>query len=333
MAPDHKWRAMVVDDDQTLLNALVEILSTEFEVVAAVNGLDALEKLERYEPDLIILDVVMPCVDGIDTCRALRKNVKFRDIPVIFLSGQDETQYLDRAKGLQNTRFLRKPVEPIHLLELCTSVMQQSDSGDAPPTKRFSLTELETLDMQRTPTPRVPLQRTEAIDAKISLPLTEAKVSEPPLQASTARVMVVDDDHDIISYMLAVLRERYEAFGVRDPVSAIYKIIRYQPDLIILDIAMPRMSGYQLSQLLRLNRNLRTIKFMFVSSKDNPQEIAYAKKLGAADYLVKPFSAEELMNRVTSIVDAPDLIVREKALSFQDIRNIESADSSPSQFQ
>jgi len=323
---------MVVDDDQTLLNSLVEILSTEFEVVAAINGLDALEKLERYEPDLIILDIAMPCVDGIDTCRAIRKNVKFRDVPVIFLTGQDETHYVERTKGLKAAEFLRKPVEPVQLLEYCNSVMQRPDTVSRSP-KRYSISELETLEMSRNSSTIAPLPRTEAIDTRVPPPVADVKAAEPSLQPGSARIMIVDDDRDIVSYMLAVLRERFEVFGVRDPMSAIYKIIRYQPDLIILDIAMPRISGYQLSQLLRLNRNLRTIKFMFASAKDNPQEIAYAKRLGASDYLVKPFAAEELLRKVTAIVDEPDFVVREKAMGFDEIRQSESAESSPSQFE
>jgi PleD family two-component response regulator len=161
---------------------------------------------------------------------------------------------------------------------------------------------------------------------------TMEAVSKPRPVSPTARIMIIDDDRDVISYMLAFLHERFEIFGVYDPIAAVYKIIRYQPDLIILDVSMPRMSGYQLSQLLRLNRNLRTIKILFASSKDSPEEIAYAKKLGAADYLTKPFKGEDLIHKVTAIVDGPNFIIREKALSFDEIRRAESNESLPAQF-
>lgn len=332
MTDSNKWRVMVVDDDAPLLDTLLKALQDEYEAVGAVNGLDALEKIERYEPDLIILDVSMPCVDGIDTCRAIRKNVRFGEVPVIFLSGQDESTYFDRAGGLGAIRFLRKPIQPVDLLASCREVIRHL-GVPAPPRKQYSTTDLETLDVDETGD-----QPISPIDATLAYEPDQAPEAAGPAPARTyasqtpARIMIIDDDGDVIAFMLAILRDHFEVFGVRDPVSAIYKIIRYQPDLIILDVAMPRMSGYQLSQLLRLNRTLRQIKVLFASSKDAPNEIAYAKKLGAADYQVKPFGAEELLSKVNAIVDAPDFIVREKALSFNEIRQAESTDPSPSQF-
>ncbi|MCX8038435.1 MAG: response regulator [Candidatus Sumerlaeia bacterium] len=332
MSGGGKWRVMVVDDDQIVLGALVEILSEEFEATVAFNGLDALEKLERYEPDLIILDIVMPCVDGIDTCRAIRKNVRFRHVPVIFLSGHDESVYRDRLVGLEASRLLRKPVSRAHLLETCRKALDHSDVK-SPTRKRYKITELETLETRTAVSPAGGMGPATEVGTVRDLPQPpDLRRIEAAAGTVSARIMIVDDDRDIISYMLAVLRNRFEAFGVHDPVSAIYKIIRYQPDLIILDISMPRLSGYQLSQLLRLNRNLRTIKFMFASSKDSAQEIAYAKQLGAADYLVKPFEPEALLEKVLGIVEAPDFIIREKAMTFDEIRRAESADSAPSQF-
>jgi len=333
MAVGGRWRVMVVDDDVPLLTSLVEILGKEFEAVGASNGLDALEKLDRYEPDVIILDVSMPGVDGIDTCRAIRRHARFRAAPVVFLSGQDKSAYSDRAEGLDDVYFLRKPVEPAQLLERCRSLIRRVEEH-TPPRKRYSITELATPrpDLDEGETARSPVVPTEVAGTEKPLAPADSEPVQPCETPAVARIMIIDDDSDVISFMLAVLHEQFEIFGVRDPISAIYKIIRYQPDLIMLDIAMPRLSGYQLSQLLRLNRNLRAIKILFVSSKDSPQEIAYAKKLGGVDYLVKPFDGEQLLRKVNAIVDAPDFIVREKALSFEEIRRAEVGDTSPSQF-
>jgi DNA-binding response OmpR family regulator len=326
-----KWRIMIVDDDQAFLNLAVEILATEFEAFGASNGLDALEKVERCEPDLILLDVSMPCVDGIDTCRAIRKNVRFRDVPVVFISGQDETHYKTRAKGLGAAHFLHKPVAPPHLLQCCREVLRQLKAGPSAH-KHYSITELESLHPDSGEQRPIALVAPTQIPDLDQTPTAVRGVSAPATGQTLARILIVDDSPEVIGLMLSALRDRFEAFGVRDPVSAIYKIIRYQPDLLILEAAMPRMSGYQLSQLLRLNPNLRTISVLFVLSKSGPQEIAYAQKLGAADYVVKPIQAEELLRTVTAITEAPDFVIREKALSFEDIRRAESTDSAPSQF-
>jgi len=323
---------MLVDDDPSIVSMVLKMLEDEFEAVGAINGLDALEKLERYEPDLIILDMAMPCVDGIDTCRAIRKNVRFSRVPVIFITGRDESVYLERAGDLGVIRFLRKPIQAPLLLRTCHDVIARTGTA-APPRKHFSTTELETIELDdEVDLPVSPVDATVASEPEPAPAKRSSAVMRPYGDSTRARIMIIDDDSDVIAFMLAILRNHYEAFGVRDPVSAIYKIIRYQPDLIILDIAMPRLSGYQLSQLLRMNRTLRQVKVLFASSKDSPEEIAYAKRLGAADYQVKPFSPEELLAKVDAIIDAPDFIVREKALSFEEIRGAETGDPSPSQF-
>jgi len=331
MDSDAKWRIMVVDDDPPLLQALLEALRTEFEALGAINGLDALEKMDRFEPDLIVLDVVMPCVDGIDTCRAIRKNARFRKMPVVFMSGYDEATLADRTKGLEAAHFLHKPVVPPQLLECCREVIRRSGIR-SPAHKRYSIAELSVSPADSGP-PRVGRGKAPGDLAGAEQPAAVGGTpAESGIGQALARVMIVDESREAVGRMLSVLHGRFEVFGVHDPISALYKIIRYQPDVLILNVAMPRMSGYQLSQLLRLNPNLRTIKILFVLTRNRPNEIAYAKKLGAADCLVEPFGAEELLSKVTAITEAPDFIVREKALSLTEIHYAESTDSSASQF-
>jgi DNA-binding response OmpR family regulator len=280
----------------------------------------------------------MPCINGIDTCRAIRKHARFRSIPIVFLSGHGESASIEHAKELGAVRFLRKPIGPVELLRHIRNALNQMENV-TPGQKRYSVAEVDThlddeeLDGTST-TADEEVEKEEVPEpAKRLAPAIAPKKppTEPYGGSRPARIMIIDDDTDIITFMSAVLRSYFEVFGVSDPVSAIYKIIRYQPDLLILDIAMPRLSGYQLSQLLRLNRNLRAIKILFASSKDSPSEIAYAKKLGAAGYLTKPFGGEDLLRQVTEIVDAPDFIIREKALRFEEILEAEKTEAPTSE--
>ncbi|MBM3333508.1 response regulator, partial [Candidatus Sumerlaeota bacterium] len=72
------FRIMVVDDEADVRAVLRLALAPKFEVVEAHDGLDALEKLERSEPDFMVLDVMMPLMDGFQVCRVVRKNPRFR---------------------------------------------------------------------------------------------------------------------------------------------------------------------------------------------------------------------------------------------------------------
>lgn len=322
---------MVVDDDRSLLTLLVETLKIHFEVVPAHNGLDALEKIERAEPDLMILDVGMPCVDGVDTCRAIRKNARFARIPVLFLSGQDQSDYIERAKDLGVHRFLQKPMPPDQLLSYCRELIAEMQPG-SPPAKALSINDLKRVFTEIRPETAVSdgsaapgaravpsdLEDTAAVEGRQRAP---ARKPASPLDFgdNRPRIMAIDDDPDILTFILSVLRDHVEAFGVSDPISAIDKMVRYQPDMVILDVKMPHMSGYQLSQLLRLNRNLRAIQVMFMSSNDSPKEIAYARKLGAADYLTKPFTPNQLIEKVAGVTQKAEFTIRKKSIPFDSI--------------
>ena len=83
----HKATILVVDDNPTNLGIFLEYLEESgFEVSVARSGESALRQLEYFQPDLILLDVMMPGIDGFETCRRLKKSEATRDIPVIFMT-------------------------------------------------------------------------------------------------------------------------------------------------------------------------------------------------------------------------------------------------------
>ncbi|MRR30105.1 response regulator, partial [bacterium] len=81
-----RYRILVVDDDEEIRRVLKLTLSTRYEVVEACDGLDALSKLEDYEPDFAIIDIMMPLMDGFQLCEAIRRHKSFKVMQVMFLS-------------------------------------------------------------------------------------------------------------------------------------------------------------------------------------------------------------------------------------------------------
>ncbi len=103
---------LIVDDIPTNIKVLFEILNQAgFRVSVAKNGKSALEKVQETLPNLILLDVMMPGIDGFETCRRLKHNPKTKDIPVIFMTALSET--VDKVKGLQvgAVDYITKPIE------------------------------------------------------------------------------------------------------------------------------------------------------------------------------------------------------------------------------
>jgi DNA-binding response OmpR family regulator len=111
-------RILAVDDSPTILAMLEEILvSAGYEVITAEDGAEALESARNDRPDLILLDVMLPKLDGYRVCRLLKFDQKYKAIPIIMLTAKTEEQSM--ATGLRTgaDQYLTKPVEPERLLE------------------------------------------------------------------------------------------------------------------------------------------------------------------------------------------------------------------------
>jgi DNA-binding response OmpR family regulator len=111
-------RILVVDDEMYIVNILDFTLAGEgWEVISANNGEDALRTLLKVDPDLVILDVMMPRIDGVEVCRAIKAREESVDTPVILLSAKDSDR--DRDKGMEAGAdlYLTKPFSPSRLIE------------------------------------------------------------------------------------------------------------------------------------------------------------------------------------------------------------------------
>ena len=113
-------RVLVVDDDRVIQQLLEVNLELEgYEVVAtAADGKEALEKIAELKPDLVILDIMMPKMDGLEVCRRLRADPDLAGIPVILLSAR--AQDMDIREGLEigASAYLTKPFDPVELLDV-----------------------------------------------------------------------------------------------------------------------------------------------------------------------------------------------------------------------
>jgi DNA-binding response OmpR family regulator len=108
---------LIVEDDPETRQFYLDVLARGgFQVEQAHNGYQALEKALRCSPDLIITDIAVPGLDGIELCRRLRANDRTQAIPVLAITGYGDRQYPDRAFGAGANQVLTKPCEPEHLI-------------------------------------------------------------------------------------------------------------------------------------------------------------------------------------------------------------------------
>lgn len=124
-----KRKVLLVDDSMTTLFMEEMILNGRYQVVKATNGEDALEKARAERPDLILLDVIMPKMDGFAVCRALRAEEATRTTPIIMVTTRGEEENVERGFEAGCNDYVTKPING---LELLTKVDNQLASGDRP---------------------------------------------------------------------------------------------------------------------------------------------------------------------------------------------------------
>lgn len=118
-------RILIVDDDPIILRVLSNVLAPEgYEIQTAANGKDALNQIPGFEPDLILLDVMLPEMDGFAVCRQLRADERFGDVPVIFITALDDQK--SRLRGIEAgaDEFLNKPVNSVELKARVRTITQ-----------------------------------------------------------------------------------------------------------------------------------------------------------------------------------------------------------------
>lgn len=117
------------------------------------------------------------------------------------------------------------------------------------------------------------------------------------------RILVVDDEPDVTDLVVYHLKARgFQVEALNNATASLARVRSFLPDLIILDIMMPELSGIQICRILRADPKLSKIPIMFLTAKAEPQDRIEGLESGADDYLAKPFSPKELVLRIESIL-------------------------------
>lgn len=119
-------KILLVDDEEDIIKMnLLRLVELNYEVIYANNGRDGLEKAEKEIPDLILLDVVMPKMDGLQTLAKLKSSPKTSHIPVIMLTGLGKEDVLNRARASGAADFIEKPFNVDMLMEAIKRNLKQ----------------------------------------------------------------------------------------------------------------------------------------------------------------------------------------------------------------
>lgn len=121
------WSVLIVDDEpmtQDLLRLMLE--PAGFHVTGADHGLEALQKVQEEKPDIMILDVMMPHMDGITVCKKIRNNPETADLPIVMLSGKTHLNAVEEGLQAGANRYLAKPTARTDLIKNLREVLAET---------------------------------------------------------------------------------------------------------------------------------------------------------------------------------------------------------------
>jgi two-component system cell cycle response regulator len=265
-------RVLVVDDIPANLKLLEARLSAEyFQVVTAFCGSDALDICAQQRIDVVLLDVMMPGMDGFEVCRRIKSDPATQDIPVIMVTALD--QPTDKLQGLESGAddFLTKPVDDIALV-----------------TRVKNLARLKILNdemLMRASTSR-------------QMGLSDGAALQKATSVRPGRMLLVDDHPRSAARLVEVISKTHDVFVERDINAALMKLAEHDFDLLIVSLSLSNADGLRLcSQVRSLDRTRHMPIIILVEPGDNAR-LLRGMDIGVNDYLMRPIDRHELLARI-----------------------------------
>lgn len=267
---------LVVDDRPTNVLLLETKLSNEYyDVITARDGFEAVSKTKERNPDLLLLDVMMPGIDGFEVCRRLKADPETAHIPIVMVTALSSKS--DRLRGLEvgADDFLTKPFNDIVFFARTKSLIRI----------KMLIDELRMRDLTATQ-------------------LGASGSTKNPLSTNVtgAKVLVIDDDEVQASHIHEKLVELYQVDIARDHDQVMETIKANAYDAIIVSTQMNGTEGLRLASHLKTRDETRHVPLIIMVNESRTQTMLKALELGINDYLLLPLDVNEMMARVKTQV-------------------------------
>ncbi len=267
-------RILIVDDTPVNIKLLEAKLAREYYAIStAIDGLSALEKATAEKPDLILLDVMMPGMDGFEVCRRLKENPATETIPVVMVTALSDAE--NRVRGLEAGAddFLTKPIDALALMARIRSLLRLKALRDEWGAREVTL-------------------------QQFSPPGSLAAAN--PVSLEAARILILDDDVlEGAEIQRTLAAPPLSAFLRQVPTLAeAEKALSSESwDLVFVTLDLKDEEGLVACARLRANQAARTIPLLLLADAGESERLAKGLDLGANDYLVRPLDPHEVFAR------------------------------------
>ncbi|MBB5518878.1 PleD family two-component system response regulator [Amphiplicatus metriothermophilus] len=270
-------RVLVVDDFEPNVKLLEAKLRAEyFDVIGAYSGEEAIQKARADQPDIILLDVMMPGMDGFEACRLLKKDPETAHIPVVMVTALD--QQADRVAGLEAGAddFLTKPVEDVALFARVRSLSRLKMMTDE---LRMRYATSKGLGV----VPDIDLDSMATTDEK-------------------GRIFLIDDQPDQAERLRGMLADDYVLSTEAEPTVALSRARLGEFDLVMVNMSIEAADPLRLCSSIRSFEETRLTPLLAIVRQGETRKLVRALELGVNDYLTRPIDQNELIARVSTQV-------------------------------
>lgn len=269
-------RVLVVDDIMSNVKLLEARLTAEyFEILTASSGREALDILERERIDVVLLDVMMPGMDGFEACRHIKQDPRTAHVPVIMVTALD--QPADKVHGLEAGAddFLTKPVDDIALVTRVKNLARLKVLSDemlmrASTTQQMGMGEAPALDWQNA--------------------------------NESGHVLIVEDQGRAAQRLVDTLRTVHTVTLESDPQAALLKLSEQPVDVLVVSLSLTNADGLRLCSQVRSLERTRHLPILIIVEPSDEARLLRGLDMGVNDYVVRPIDRHEMMARVKTQV-------------------------------
>lgn len=265
-------RVLIVDDIPTNVRLLEARLTAEYyEVVTASSGPEALAICQSQDIDIVLLDVMMPDMDGFEVCKRLKASSKTHHLPVLMVTALDQPS--DRVKGLEAGAddFLTKPVDDVQLLARVKSLVRLKSLTDELRARAMTGQQLAIEDALR------------AVDN---------------IKASGGSILIVDTDQRHAERIKSYLTPEHDVDILLQPADAVFQVTGAHYELALVAMAMADFDPLRVCSQIRTLENTRGLPIILVADEADKPRVVRALDLGVNDFIMRPVERNELAARV-----------------------------------
>ena len=266
-------KILIIEDDVFLGDILTQKLTNEeFEAVLVRDGLEGYQTIKSFQPDLILLDIILPKISGYEILEKKQKDPSIANIPVIIISNSGQPVEVNRALALGVKEYLVKAqFDPEEVLVKVRAVLRQNEE---PSEKMASLKSI--------------------INQKANTVSLEGK-----------KIVWVEDDqfiNDIITRKLSITKCAF--FYSSEGEEALRIINKEMPDIVMLDIVLSGMDGFEILHRIKNDQKTKHIPVILLSNLGQPSDIEKGKNLGAVRFLIKAtVTPNEIIDQIKEVLD------------------------------